>query len=576
MSFFDDVGKAFSDAGKAIDSAVADTGKAFDDAGKAIGGFVSDAAATVEHAVESISPGTSIGAVIGTVLLGPVGGVVGGAIGGAVAETPAAEPIADAATPVDEAHDTTHFDDEIEKLIAGLRGVPPEEKSKRRDNLVIEGGVNATGASIPLKPGEKTPVTVTVGTLAPNTNVHAITAALLVADATDVPKPETTVAQVDSTASEQADQVAITVATPRRPRNVTIELDGGAPFFSHPGSLTDATYAIPDFSTAVNAYLDRLQSVGEGVPLRFLVKSDTPGLVGITIDESTIRSTRVKMQTWTNEMDSTIHLDRALTVALADEQTIPLGPVQPPPNLRASLVTLSFDLSGTMGPERLLGDVSVEPVSEYATVSADYAVAQATAPGPAIACVGISARLLADGPARIYVELQPDDNGAPATGAPLARADLELKATGAGETGWTYIPFGTPGRILANATVWILLRGVQGSVRLALEAAGRTFAMPASVSRASQGWQPLGERLAATLRLVYLPEAENSSAALEVIVAGRAGATLVRRRVEARASTQNVSLSLNDADAVPLTLVVHAHARGTVSLANIVQEYALH
>ena len=593
MGLFDDIGSAigsaFSDAGKAVEGVASDIGKAVEGAASDIGKAVEGAAKDVASAVAGVSGGSAVGAVVGTILLGPIGGAIGAVAGDAIAPTPIAEVVEDVVNAGEDVLEPAmDMSNELAEVVAGIRGLAEANKPKRREGIVIGQGENDPDARTALVPGEDTAVTVNVATLRGNSNVRHIAATLLVADATRVPAPAPTVATVDSTASEATDTVAVTIATPKRPRSVSIRLDGGTPFWTHPAPLDEPQYLLPDFAAAVNAYLDKAALSGEGVPLRFLIRSDTPGLVGIRIDPAAVDATVIYMQSWTNTLDRTTHLDRALSLDFAAVEEIPLTPVDAPATGRVSLLRVTADVGGTVGAERLLGEVSVGGSTEAATVSAEYAVAQRTTPDAPLQCVGLSAFLLTAAPARIYVELQPEVNGAPAAGPPLARAEAALPAPSPTAKGgaWSYVAFERPGAIEAGQSYWMVLRGIEGETRIALErsGAGATFGTGAVMSRGGQRWRPVapGRAPAAMLRLVHLPGPETTSAALvlEVRRASSNGAstatTLVRQRVDPRGGASSVALALGaGVERTPLTLVLRSHARGTVSIANVTQEYAI-
>ena len=599
MGLFDDIGSAISNAandfGRTVSNAANDVGRAVEGAARDVGAAVDSAARDIGNAFTNPSAGGTIGGVVGTILLGPIGGAIGAVAGNAVAPQPLGDLIEDIGEGISNAGEQVieqvpelvgnDMSDEMAEIIAGIRGLEDSSKPKRRGAIDIRRGNDDPNARTPLVAGEETPVTVNVATLRGNSNVRRISATLLVADATSVPTPEPTVATVDSTASEETDTVSVTVATPRRPRNVRIRLEGGAPFWVHPTPLIEPQYALPDFSDAANAYLDAAGLSGEGVPLRFLVQSDTPGLVGIRIDPAALDATVIHMQSWTNAVDRTIHLDRTLPLDFATIEEVPLNVVEAPATGRITLLQVSAEVSGTVGAERLLGEVSAGSLGEAATVSAEYAVGQRTTPGVALTIVGVGAFLMNAAPARIYVELQPEVAGAPGMGTPLARAEVALTAPSPARAGggWVYITFERPGIIEAGQSCWIVLRGIEGEARLALERAGSgaTFETGAVMSRGAQRWLPVapGRAPAAMLRLVHMPGPETGSAPLEIEVrrgSNGGSTTLARQRVDPRGAQRSVALLLGAGiERAPLTLVVRSYARGTVRLANVTQEYAI-
>ena len=569
MGFFEDVGdfveSAASDVGHAVESAASDVGHA-----------VESAASDVAEAFSNADPEAVVGAVVGTVLLGPIGGVVGAAVG--------ASPVGDAIADVIEGI-PAQLADGFAEIVGGKRGLDDAIKNRTWTLGDILLGDNDRRAVTPLKPGEETTIAVTVASLAGNSNVRRIAALLAVAAAADdeLPMAEETRARVSSTGSAPA-AMSVQVDPPRRPRSVSIRLDGGAPFWTHPGPLTEGQYTIPDFSTAVNEFLDRGGVVGEGVQLRFLVRSDTAGRVGIVIDPRDVDATRIRLQTWTNELDRTLHADRSLTLDFAGTEEIPLTPVDAAASGRPLLTGVSMDLAGTLGSERVLGEISSVTSSESATVSAEYAVGQRTQPDASLSCTGVTACLHTTGEARLYVELQPDEGGVPAFGPPLAHAEHVVAASPGGPE-WTTIAFEKPASIAPGRAYWIVVRGIEGEARLLLERGGSTFATPAAMSRGGQRWQPVapgaGAPAVTMMRLVYLPGPETESAALDVQVHPADGASrfttpLVRQRVDVVAATKHVDLRFTaPIERAPLTLVVRSHARGTVTLTNVTQEYTV-
>jgi hypothetical protein len=535
-----------------------------------------------EAAVALAGVGTGVAGPIAEIIVGARDAAEGAPGGDAPVEAEPTPAGPAAQSPADDALKrlTELFDKEFER-----QRKLAEQRPYRRAEFFVEPGENAAGASIPLKPGEETEVTVTVDTLRPNAKVREITAVLLVADATSVPPPEPTVAEVNRSSEEEPEQVAVKVQTPRRPRNVAIRLAGGNVFWTHATPLTDDEYLITDFSAAVNAYLDAVNVEGVVVPLRFLVRSDTPGRVGIVISPAAIRASLLKTQTWTNDLDGTIHVDRGLTLDYGTVEEVALGPVEVrPADGRATLLSVSFDVSGTVGAERMLGAVSGSPSREFASISTDYAVAQRFTASADLRSVGVTALLLAEQAARVYVELQRDAGGAPEVAPPLAGAELALAATPPGVWRWSYAAFERPASMTAGGAYWVVLRAVQGTAHVALEPTGLAFDTGAVVNRGGALWRGVagpGNGPSAMLRVVFAPDARNELSALEVRLALANGGTgaalpLARRRVEPRGAAQTIALSLPMAlAATPLKLVVHSHARGTVTLANVTQEYSV-
>jgi hypothetical protein len=75
--------------------------------------------------------------------------------------------------------------------------------------------------------------------------------------------------------------------------------------------------------------------------------------------------------------------------------------------------------------------------------------------------------------------------------------------------------------------------------------------------------------VAALLGVIYLPDPDNQTAAIQLLVAG----TAVEQRFDAAGQPKTVVLDLAGDKRTQATLVVRSHARGMLTLANLVQEY---
>ncbi len=426
---------------------------------------------------------------------------------------------------------------------------------------------------VPLKPGEETSVAVLVPDLPANADVKSITAYLDVADDTEAPPPQPTGVTIKQGSAPPL-TMEVTPGVPTRPRNVTVRLEGGEPIWSFGDTLVNTRYELPDFAAQANAYLDKVNPADSQVTLNFLVKSDTPGKVNIVI-ASKKEVTRLQTQTWTNELDQTVRLDRNLELDFGDRWEIQLDAVKasgPPP-----LDRLRLDVGGAFGAERLLGAIRVHTSGQYATVSADYSIAQQFSLDMDVEAAGVSGLLGVDDDAEVYVELQPDQAGVPAADAPLASATAPIAASEDGSASWVYAPFESPAKLEAGTPYWIVVKGVSGAARLGVEA--RVEPPPAEdyleallVNRAGQLWKPFtsssSAALASMLRIVYLPGIDNQSAAVEIAVAG-AG----EQAVDPQAAPSTLSFVFTQRSASPVVVEVTSHARGALTIANVIQEY---
>src|SRR6185503_10277016 len=298
-------------------------------------------------------------------------------------------------------------------------------------------------------------------------------------------------------------------------RNVELRLDKGDVFWNFGGTLVKDSYELPDFAEHVNTYLDKVKPNGNQITLKFLVKSESHGKVKIKITDKDL--SRLQTQTWTNPLDETIRLDRNLQLDFGQYEEISLDEILPQAGAKASFITIKMDVGGTLGAERLLGTVVQHGGHEFATISGDYSLAQSFIVDTSIQCVGISCLFTSEAEAELYIELQKDVDGVPASEAPLAKSNLTLSgANKNGKTPWTFAALENPIELNAGVQYWIILKGVRGKAQLGLQAhTEETYLQNVMVNRGGQLWKSFGgvtsPQSVALLRLVYLPAPDNQS-----------------------------------------------------------------
>ena len=419
----------------------------------------------------------------------------------------------------------------------------------------------------PLKAGADTMLSVTVDDLPANADVKSITARLLVADATDIgpqPLPNSVTVSRDGAATT----LQVTPGVINRPRNVTVRLDRGEPIWTFADTLVKNEYDLPDFARQLNAYLDKALPAGNQMMLNFLVKSDTPGRARITIISKDV--TRLQTQTWINDLDQTVRMDRNIQVNFGDLIAMPLDAIVAGGNV--TIKGVKFDVAGTFGSERLLGTVQPHAGRDYAMVSPDYAIGQQFIVESNVQVTGLSGYIGANAETELYVEFQPDEHGVPAGGGPLARSNITIAAGATGAASWVYAPFESPASLSAGRPYWMVLKGVKGSVRLGLEPKSATYLGPLMVNRTGQLWKPLGSAasgaIASLLRVIYLPDADNQSAGLQVAVRGGTA-----QAVDPGLAPKTISLAPGTAPVTRAVIDITSHARGVLTVANVIQEY---
>ena len=453
--------------------------------------------------------------------------------------------------------------------IKGARGLVGAAYEMRPGMFEIESRVFLEYT--PLKAGEETEVLVTVSDLPANADVKKFRASLLVTEDTSKLEPEKNIVAVKRD-DEKETKFQTSTDPLTRPRNVELRLDKGDVFWNFGGTLVKDTYELPDFAEQMNAYLDKVKPNGDQITLKFLVKSDTHGKVRIKITDKSL--SRLQTQTWTNPLDETIRLDRNLQLDFGQYEEILLDEILPQAGAKASLSTIKMDVGGTLGAERLLGSVDQHSGHEFGTIGGDYSLAQSFSVDTSIQCVGITCLFTSEAEAELYIELQNDVDGVPASEAPLTKSNLTLSVGDKnGKTPWTFAAFENPIEVNAGVRYWIILKGVRGKAQLGLQTrTEETYLQNVMVNRGGQLWKNFSEVTnpppVALLRLIYLPAPDNQSAAIQVGINGTHW-----QAVDPVQESKTLSFELKDAAIRQAAIVIRSHAQGALTVANVIQEY---
>ena len=142
-------------------------------------------------------------------------------------------------------------------------------------------------------------------------------------------------------------------------------------------------------------------------------------------------------------------------------------------------------------------------------------------------------------------------------------------------TQWFMARFDQPVDLSLDTRYWIVVKGIQGKALLALGEPSEAYLETVFVNRGGQLWKTFSRREPvvsnALVRLVYLPEIDNKSASVEIGIEGVAEL----QRLDPQQEPQTISLepppSFNAAEPV---IIIKSHAQGTLTLANVIQEYA--
>jgi hypothetical protein len=460
----------------------------------------------------------------------------------------------------------------IEVGIKGERGLAFQEAYFfRPDKLFVEAILDLEKDFVPLKPGEEAEVLVPLPDLPINANVKKIQATLHVTEDTSPVRPEQTTVGIKKDEG-QKETYQLEVNMPPRPRNVSLRLDQGEVFWTFAGVLVNDQYALPDFAKQVNAYLDKVQSENGQVILRFLIKSDTRGKVRIDINRASLDYSLLQTQTWKNLLDDTIRFDRNLQLSYGMSEKVLLDPLSDPRGLK--IKKIEMDIGGEFGPERLLGSVESHDGREFATISGDYSLAQRFILETPIRSVGVTGFFQMNTEVEWYIAIQNDTHGFPSTEAPLAKSKSSLVLTEKNENpNWIFTGFEVPVDLKTQTPYWIIIKGIQGKARLALQTQGEGYLQQILVNRGRRLWKPIRSLsdsiCTGLLRLVYLPKIDNQTAAIEIGIEGIQSL----QRVEPKPSAQTISFDIEPYNLRQVGIIVKSHAQGTLSLANVIQEY---
>lgn len=365
---------------------------------------------------------------------------------------------------------------------------------------------------------------------------------------------------------------------PRRPSNLEIRLEHGAIFWTFDGMLTNDSYDINNFAEQVNIYLDNIKAEEGENKLRFLVKSDTHGEIKIEIN---LDYSLLQTQIWENPLDDTIRFDRNLQLDFGMIERIHLDPIADKNNNTVSLKNVSMDIGGEFNNERLLGNIEDNDEKIFATISTDYSLAQKFELETSIKCVGISGFFKARADAELYVEIQNNIIDVPAAEEPLAKANIPIiNVEKNGEEHWVFVNFETPVDLKVDTPYWIVVKGVQGDIKLGLQSKNNLdseekngYLQNILVNRGGQLWKPIGSGagsvLEALLSLVYEPTADNQSTAVEIGIKG----TQLAQRFDSGPEVQTITFNVNAVDVKDITIEIKSRVQGTFSIANVMQEY---
>jgi len=426
-----------------------------------------------------------------------------------------------------------------------------------------------------LEPGKEAVIEVPIDGLPLNADVKKCTGRILPGVKSHGSPPKTnTGVSIDGPDGKKDYTISVDAAT--RPRNVTVKLDGGDVFFRFGDQMTAGEYVMPDFSANVNAFLDTYTGPLP-VRLRFIITSDSDGSADLKLDP--LDFTRIQTQSWDNPADGATRVDKPFALDFGDVRDTELLGL-PIDGSQGKLVALSYDATGEFGPERTLGDAAlIDATNQFATISSDFGAAQRVRPAVDAQCTGVALAIANEDATTLYVGLNADADGLPDTTSPvLGETQVEV-AAGDGAPQWVYATLQAPAALKANEAVWISCRGIQGSARLAVARADIALLEQLRISRGGHLWRQFSETdpdgARGLARLVYLPSAENGSAAVELVLASpTSGTVFATASIDPTAQVTSQRLTLTGVAANEhIAATIRSNARGTLTLQNVIQEY---
>jgi hypothetical protein len=461
----------------------------------------------------------------------------------------------------------------------GLRGLAMTGLSEFRPEFLAEVDITRLVGFVSLKPGEETQVAVSLPGLPVNADIKTLKAKIQVQPA---PASDQQTLQQTSTVKEGNDtkEYQVDIDLPAVPRSLTLRLDGGEVFWTSSTAVVDGTFDLPDFVAQANAYLDKLPPGTNQVALVFLIKSDGPGQVKITVDQGTLTYSVIQTEAWPNPLDETVRVDRNLQLEFGSVERIPLSALAGA-HSNLSLRKLTADIGGSFGVERLFTNVADHDGREFATISSDYSLAQSFVLNAQIVgtnkplhVAGVSLLLQVESKAELYVEVQADNGGVPSTKTAMGKSNMTIEPEKK-ITRWFLARFDQVVDLSLDTRYWIVVKGIQGKALLALGDPSEAYLDTVFVNRGGQLWKTFSRRepvvTNALVRLVYVPEIDNRSASVEIGIEG----VEELQRIDPQQEPQTISLAPPAAFArAEPVIIIKSHAEGTLTLANVIQEYA--
>jgi hypothetical protein len=450
-----------------------------------------------------------------------------------------------------------------------------------RTDLLMQIDVSKLFGFVPLKPGEETQVAVSLPGVPLNADIKTLNAQIEIQAGSDSEKGTLQQTSKVQEGTDTPKEYKVDIEVPAQPRSLTLRLDGGEVFWTSNTAIVEGTFELPDFVKQANDYLDKLPAGSTEVALVFLVKSDGPGQVKISLVDGSLSYSVIQTEAWPNPLDETVRVDRNLQLEFGSVERIALNSLATHDKSKLSLRKVTADIGGSFGVERLFTNLADHKGREFATISGDYSLAQSFELNQTIVgtnkplhAAGVSALLQVEAKTELYVEVQADNGGVPSANAPLAKSNLTIEPEKK-TTQWFLARFDQPVDLSLDTRYWIVVKGIQGKALLALGDPSEAYLDAVVVNRGGQLWKTFSHTNPvvrnALVRLIYLPEVDNRSASVEIGIEG----VSTLQRLDPQQASQTISLqppaSFKTEQPV---IIVKSHAQGSLTLANVIQEYA--
>lgn len=371
---------------------------------------------------------------------------------------------------------------------------------------------------------------------------------------------------------EILDSIVITSNT--CPLNVRVAIADRPPFFTHAGEMI-GEQSLPDFSTEVNAYLDKLTASGvtsvDSIPLT--VTTDLPGV--ITLEGHRLSYDLVATSKWNESTRLPINF-------LHQEEKEVIVEFPASGNDDWQINGLSMEITHDF-PEWRTFPLLITNVSDniVARVAPDFNIAQRITINESTELHGIGLYLSEiKSDAELFVELVEDLSGVP--GEKVLHSEI-IAVSATSQIQWFDVFFSKPLKTIAGRHIWFVVKSKTGSAGIVLEP-GDIAENYACFNRHGAGWKQFPYKqgqLVAAFRQLRKPAPGEDARVVELEVSGETVSTDLVEEVntvtfpffnqETGVSTGPTLTVQNEK--TQITMKITAHAAGAMTLQNVKIQY---